>query len=205
MFAVMNWWTALNERLFPDLLWYGSREQKVVYLTFDDGPHPDITPWVMEQLDQHNAKATFFVVGANVERYPETTELLIEKGHTLGNHTQHHVKGWSVSAEEYIDDIAKCDNMIPEGNLFRPPYGRFNMKALPQIIANHTVVMWDILSFDYRPGLNVERAMTRLKQKTANGSIVVFHDSLKAQKNLEQLLPEYLDFLVSEGYEMRAL
>jgi len=179
--------------------------EKVVYLTFDDGPHPTITPWVMNELDKVGAKGTFFVVGENAERYPETISDLRDKGHVVANHTQHHIKGWINSKEVYLKDIEDCAKVLGNKRLFRPPFGQINFRAMNKICKHYEVIMWDILTKDYLKTLNISRAQKRIRKATRPGSIIVFHDSEKAEKQLKQLLPEYLQFLQSEGYRMEVL
>ena len=179
--------------------------EKVVYLTFDDGPHPTITPWVMNELDKVGAKGTFFVVGENAERYPETISDLRDKGHVVANHTHHHMKGWRNSKEVYLKDIEDCAKVLGNKRLFRPPFGQINFKAIGELKKSYELIMWDILTKDYLPRLNRSRALRRIKRQTEPGSIIVFHDSEKAENNLKVLLPEYLKFLKSEGYKMEVL
>ena len=176
-----------------------------MYLTFDDGPHPEITKWVMNELQKVNAKGTFFVVGENAERYPKIISEVISRGHQLGNHTYHHIKGWQKSEEEYIKEIEQCASHIPNTGLFRPPYGQINFKAIPKINENYEVIMWDVLTKDYLPRLHKKRALRRIKRLTKPGSIIVFHDSEKAEKNLKALLPPYLGFLKDNRYRMDVL
>jgi peptidoglycan/xylan/chitin deacetylase (PgdA/CDA1 family) len=190
--------------VLPQLIWNKTREDKMVYLTFDDGPHPTITPWVLKELDKVNAKATFFVVGENALKFPETMDLIRSKGHTIGNHTQHHIKGWNVSAKEYIEDILACEESIGVNGLFRPPYGRINFKSI-SLLKSYDIVMWDLLSKDYLPGLDTAKSLKRMKKKTNGGTIAVFHDSAKAETNLKVMLPEYLQFLNQSGYAMNSL
>ena len=175
-----------------------------MYVTFDDGPHPQITPWVLDQLDRYHAKATFFVVGDNAERYPELIEEISHRGHAIGNHTQHHVKGFGMTADAYIQEIELCNQFIPERRLFRPPYGRINIASI-KLLGEYKIIMWDVLSRDYLKRLDIKSALQRIKKNTVSGSIAVFHDSEKAEKNMKLLLPEYLAFLKDEGYKMEKL
>ncbi|MBT8327487.1 MAG: polysaccharide deacetylase family protein [Bacteroidia bacterium] len=200
----MNFWYHINKRILPQLVWRKPPTHKSVYLTFDDGPHPQITPWVMNQLDKYGAKGTFFVVGDNAERYPELIEEITERGHSIGNHTQHHVKGWGMTDAAYIEEIKLCDKRIPENRLFRPPFGRINIKSIKQL-ADYEIIMWDVLSRDYLKRLDTHAAQRRIRNRTVDGSIAVFHDSEKAEKNLKMLLPNYLSFLNEQGYKMEKL
>ncbi len=203
----MIWYQSIPfwlQGLFPSLVWQKPAEQAVVYLTFDDGPHPDISRWVAEQLKPYGIKATFFCVGDNVRKYPETAAYLQSEGHRLGNHTMHHIKGWNNSTEDYIKDIELCQQQI-DSNLFRPPYGRISRKQIKALKDKFHIVMWSLLSCDFDRNLNKEKALNGLKSKTKNGSIVVFHDSLKAESNLRYLLPKYLEFLHQSGYTCKTL
>lgn len=200
----MNLYYEINRRLLPSLVWRKKAAEKVVYLTFDDGPHPQITAWVMDELAKYDAKATFFVVGENAERYPSVIQQLQENGHQVGNHTYHHVKGWGISAAEYLTEIALCQDVIPQKRLFRPPYGRINFASIKQL-SDYEIIMWDVLTKDFMPKLDTIKALRAIKKQTVNGSIIVFHDSLKAEKNLKMLLPDYLKFLHDNGFKMKAL
>jgi len=204
-FVLLNFWYFIGKTFLPKLTWRREVTEKVVYLTFDDGPHPTITPWVMNELDKVGAKGTFFVVGENAERYPETISDLRDKGHVVANHTQHHIKGWINSKEVYLKDIEDCAKVLGNKRLFRPPFGQINFRAMNKICKHYEVIMWDILTKDYLKTLNISRAQKRIRKATRPGSIIVFHDSEKAEKQLKQLLPEYLQFLQSEGYRMEVL
>ncbi len=190
--------------MLPQLVWNKSREERSIYVTFDDGPHPLITPWVLNELDKVNAKATFFVVGDNVRKYPDVIQEIKERGHSIGNHTQHHAKGWGMAKEEYLKEIEACKEEIKEERLFRPPYGRINFNAISDL-TQYDIVMWDLLSLDYKPRLDTNKSLNRMKRKTNEGTIVVFHDSEKAEKNLKMMLPNYLRFVRDQGFEMKAL
>ena len=204
-FVHLNFWYFIGKTFLPQLTWRRKTDEKVVYLTFDDGPHPEITPWVIEELEKVGAKGTFFVVGENAEKYSETLSMLKDANHKVGNHTHRHVKGWNMIATEYLDEIKQCTDVIGDIGLFRPPFGRINFKAIPQIKEGNEVIMWDILTKDYLKSLNTKRAQKRIQKATKPGSIIVFHDSEKAEKNLRILLPEYLQFLQTQGYKMEVL
>ena len=204
-FAFLNFWYFIGKTFLPKLTWRREVTKKVVYLTFDDGPHLTITPWVMAELDKVGAKGTFFVVGDNAAKYPNIVAKLKMENHKVANHTQHHVKGWNMNAADYLLEILACEEAIGKQGLFRPPFGRINFKAIPQIQENMEVIMWDILTKDYLKTLNIKRAQKRIQKATRPGSIIVFHDSEKAENQLKQLLPEYLQFLQSEGYRMEVL
>lgn len=200
----MNIYYEIHRRLLPSLTWRRKVQEKVVYLTFDDGPHPRITRWVMQELAKYNAKATFFVVGENVERYPDVVDELLAAGHSIGNHTYHHVKGWKMSSDAYLQEIEKCNAVIPEKRLFRPPFGQINFKSIKHL-NEYEVIMWDVLTKDFMPKTDVVKQAKKNKKQTVNGSIVVFHDSEKAEKNMKMMLTDYLQFLHENDYAMRAL
>lgn len=191
---------SIGKRIYPEFIWRVESAKDEVYITFDDGPHPDITPWVMAELDRYNAKASFFVVGENAQKYPALVEELIKRGHSIGNHTQSHLKGWSVESEVYLTNIEECGKHIPNTNLFRPPYGRINTKSIPAL-KNYRIIMWDILSRDYQKELNTRLSLKRMTRNTRAGSVIVFHDSLKAEKNLKYLLPKYLEYIYHKGFK----
>ena len=195
--------------------WFSSYEwrvpvaEKVVYLTFDDGPHPSVTPWVLEQLRLFGAKATFFCVGNNVELYGEVYRQVIEEGHRVGNHTYDHPNGWEMETEPYLDNIRKAAALI-DSDLFRPPYGRIKRsqaRKVAQALARPSarIIMWDVLSADFDPLFSVEQCLANVLKNYQPGSIIVFHDSEKAFPNLKPILPKVLEELKREGYTCKAL
>ncbi len=189
---------------YPNYTWKVNTQQKVVYFTFDDGPHPEITTWVLSELAKYNAKATFFMVGANIEKYPEIVEKVKQSGNAIGNHTFNHLNGWKTKDENYFENINKCKEFI-ESNLFRPPYGRIKSKQAKHILKKFKVIMWDKLSRDYDANLKIDESLKAMKTLPAKGSIFVFHDSEKAFKNLKILLPELLNFYSLNGYQFEKL
>ncbi len=204
-FASLNFWYHIGKIFLPRLTWRRTTQQKVVYLTFDDGPHPTITPWVISALNEVSAKGTFFVVGENARKYKHIIYQLKSGGHRVANHTQHHTKGWGISARKYQADIAACDAEIGDQRLFRPPFGRINFRSISAIKEHKEIIMWDVLTKDYLQTLNTKKAQKRIQRATMPGSIIVFHDSEKAEKQLKTLLPEYLKFLQKEGFKMEVL
>lgn len=205
---MLNFWYFIGKTLLPSLVWRQQSDEKVVYLTFDDGPHPEITPWVMEELDKVGAKGTFFMVGDNIRKHPYLVNKVSDRNHSIGNHTMHHVKGWRMSSQEYLKDVQDFRDLgsyDAQFGLFRPPYGQINLKSIQALNSDYKIVMWDVLTKDYLKTLNVSKAQRRIQRNTSSGSIIVFHDSEKAKKNLKELLPEYLQFLKREGYKMKAL
>jgi peptidoglycan/xylan/chitin deacetylase (PgdA/CDA1 family) len=190
--------------IFPNYTWKVKTAEKVVYFTFDDGPHPVITPWVLEQLNTYNAKATFFMVGNNMVKFPNTVKQVQNAGCKIGNHTFNHLKGWKTEDEVYLNDFKKSEGIL-KTLLFRPPYGRIKASQVKAVLKSHQVIMWDRLSCDYEVNLNIAESLKAMKALPAYGSIFVFHDSEKAFKNLKILLPELLNFYKNKGYSFRVL
>jgi peptidoglycan/xylan/chitin deacetylase (PgdA/CDA1 family) len=194
-------------RLFPRYTWRGPADENAVYLTFDDGPHPTITPWVLDQLRSWNAKATFFCIGKNVAAYPDIYERIIDEGHAVGNHTQTHRNGWKTNTDEYIDDIKKASTLI-RSPLFRPPYGKIRARqagAIRSLLGDKTrIVMWDVLSADFDRSITAAACLKNVLDHTVAGSVIVFHDSEKAWPHLSVVLPEVLSVLASRGHQFRA-
>ena len=172
-----------------------------MYLTFDDGPIPDITPWVLSVLAEYKAKATFFCVGHNVEKYPEVYQQIRAGGHRVGNHTYHHLQGIKTGFSEYINDIQKASDLIST-NLFRPPHGRLKPSQTKHLLSEmkFKIVMWDILSRDFDQNITPAQCLKNSVAHIRQGSIIVFHDSLKSHKNLKFALPEALKILTDKGF-----
>ena len=170
-----------------------------IYLTFDDGPVPEITPWVLNLLKQENIKATFFCVGANVAKYPEIYNQIIEQGHSVGNHTYNHLNGWNTDTNKYIQNVKHCSELVST-NLFRPPYGK--LKHAQSLILNsqYSIIMWDVLSGDYSKETTPEKCLKNVNDNVRNGSIILFHDSLKAQTNMQYTLPKFITFAKEKGF-----
>ena len=185
---------------FPSsLLWKVTTHKKEIYLTFDDGPVPEVTPWVLDILDRYNAKATFFMVGENAAKYPELVKEIQNRGHAIGNHSYNHIKGWKVSDNEYYGNIIKAEKNI-SSLLFRPPHGQIRPRQARHLSKKYQIVMWTILSGDYDPKKTPEECFNNVKKNLKPGSIIVFHDSLKANKNMKTALEESLKFLVENGW-----
>lgn len=230
--AVLRW-------LYPNLTWHKDRSKKLIYLTFDDGPIPVVTPFVLKTLKAFGAKATFFCIGENVSKHPDIYKQVLDEGHRVGNHTYNHLKGWDTKDDEYLVNVRKCADVV-QSNLFRPPYGRAKRSQISKLInhnsqlkaqdsrfksqdqlpstnhspSSHTstqfqysildthysIIMWDVLSGDFDTKLSPEKCLGNVLKHTGNGSIVVFHDSLKAFERLEYILPRALEKWKEEGY-----
>ena len=192
------------QKLFPNFHWRVAGEQPTLYLTFDDGPIPEVTPWVLEQLAEYDAKATFFCVGDNAKRHPELIQEILAAGHTVGNHTMNHLDGWATDNLPYFHNIRHCAEEI-DSTLFRPPYGRIRPRQAQFLQRHYEIVMWDVLSGDFDPHLSPEDCLRNVVRNAQPGSIVVFHDSLKAQEKLEFALPQVLAHFRELGYNFAAL
>lgn len=191
--------------LFPGTTWRIAGKEKCVYLTFDDGPVPEVTPKVVELLNQYHTKATFFCVADNVRKYPDVYQSLIDNGMGLGNHTYSHLKAWSYPSKVYFDDIEK-GRALNSTQLFRPPYGQLYPWYVPRLKRYfRQIIMWDVLSLDFRADLSDRDVYNTVVNHVRPGSIIVFHDSLKAWPRLEKALPDILDYLTLAGYKMRLL
>ena len=192
------WWL---KRLYPGCTWQITGTEKKIYLSFDDGPHPVVTSFVLEELRKYNARATFFCIGKNVEAYPFIYEQVIDDGHKVGNHTYNHLNGWKTSDEAYINNVVMAKQLI-DSNLFRPPYGRATKFQLKLLKENYELnpIMWTVLSGDFDPGLSKENCLKNVLKKTAGGSIVVFHDSEKAYEKVQYALPKMLQHFSEKGY-----
>ncbi|RZL15549.1 MAG: polysaccharide deacetylase family protein, partial [Pedobacter sp.] len=204
---------------YPSLLWNKSRTEKVIYLTFDDGPIPNVTDFVLKTLKAFNAKATFFCIGDNIVKHPEVYAHVINDGHAVGNHTFNHLKGWKTDDETYIENTLMCQQLT-RTNLFRPPYGRIKksqVRSLKSLVLDQSksrlstsstglqIVMWDVLSGDFDINLSPEKCYQNVIKHTENGSIVVFHDSLKAFDRLEYTLPRALKYFSDKGFTFSSL
>lgn len=188
----------------PGLLWEIPNRKNYLYLTFDDGPVPQVTPKLLDLLDNYDVKATFFMVGDNVNKYPDLLQLVISRGHAVGNHSYNHIKGWSVSDEVYFENVKKASDLIP-GNLFRPPYGRITPNQAKHLTLNYRVVMWSILSEDYNTSITPEKTFSNVKKNLKSGSIIVFHDSIKAEKNMFPALKQSIEYALDQGFTFSIL
>ncbi len=212
------YWIKTNaciKKIFANHVWEISNTENKIYLTFDDGPIPEITEWVLEELKKYNAKATFFCIGHNIEKHPEIFEKVINDAHSVGNHTFNHLNGWKTSTKEYLENFKLCEDSISnlqskiynlKLKLFRPPYGKIKFsqsKKLRQL--GYKIIMWDVLSADYDTAISPEKCLENVLQNVSSGSIIVFHDSVKAFPNLEYTLPRALKYWQEKGFVFEKL
>ena len=204
----------LMRALYPNFFWRIPTEKKEIFLTFDDGPIPEVTDFVLEELAKYQAKATFFCIGGNIEKYPDIFQKVVNQQHTIGNHTFNHVRGWDVDDEFYLDNFIKCSReifkQIPNPkpqipNFFRPPFGRIKRSQAKEILKTHEIVMWDVLTGDYDQNISKERVLSKTLQHTERGSIVLFHDSIKASKSMMYALPRVLEHFSEQGFVFKTL
>lgn len=196
---------SLYRLLFPEAMWRLKRRgRRVVYLTFDDGPIPEVTPWVLDELDRLGVKATFFMVGDNVRKYPWLFEEIKRRGHSYGNHTMHHIQGLHNTRETYLRDIAEADELI-DSPLFRPPHGLLWGGQAKAIKSKYNLVMYDLITRDYSRHMTPQLVYANVRRYVRNGSIIVFHDSLKSEANLRYALPRAIRWLKRQGYEFDTL
>lgn len=194
------WWLKMA---YPNRVWNFSRSERKIYLSFDDGPHPIATPFVLDWLAKYQAKATFFCIGKNVELYPDIYARILQEGHAVGNHTQDHLNGWKTGTAAYLGNIFQAEKSI-QSNLFRPPYGRLK-SAQAKLLSHYKIIMWDVLSGDFDKSVRTEECIRNVIEHTNSGSIVVFHDSEKAWEKMSNALPVVLEHFRKVGYEFSAI
>jgi peptidoglycan/xylan/chitin deacetylase (PgdA/CDA1 family) len=206
------WWL---RAIYPQLIWQMPVQEKIIYLTFDDGPHATATPYVLDRLAQYNAKASFFCIGKNVMEHPEIYARILNEGHAVGNHTQHHANGWKVSDSKYFNEIDEAATLI-QSNLFRPPYGRIKRSQINRLIqssdpqpstkqAAYQIMMWSVLSGDFDTKLSADTCTQNVIKHTKAGSIVVFHDSAKAWGRMSEALPKVLKHFSGQAFRFEAM
>lgn len=192
------------------MIWEYPSQSKVIYLTFDDGPTPEITDWVLDILNKYNAKATFFCIGKNIEVNPEIFKRILNEEHSIGNHTYNHLKGWKTKTKTYLHNIEITEKIFNSFNfktsLFRPPYGQIKSKQAKQLLKRgYKIIMWRILSIDWNNKISEEKCLNNVIKNTTSGDIVVFHDSIKASKNLRYALPKVLGYFSEKGYTFKRI
>lgn len=191
---------------FPGFIWHIPTQEKAIYLTFDDGPIPDITEQVLETLARFDAKATFFSIGNNVLKHPDIYAMVQQGGHSIGNHTFNHMNGWKTDDAVYLENIQQCSQQLNlDTKLFRPPYGRIRKSQSKVVLRDKQIIMWDVLSGDFSAEISPEVCLKKSIQHTRPGSIVLFHDSIKAAKNMLHTLPRYLEHFSEKGYRFEAM
>lgn len=207
--------------IFNKWVWSFSSKEKSIYLTFDDGPTPEITNWTLDQLKKYNAKATFFCIGKNIEKHPEIFQKIIEENHSVGNHTHNHLNGWKTNFQDYFTNFSQADQtisyslnqysksnntIIQTSKLFRPPYGKISIKQSKKIREKgYKIIMWDVLSADFDTTISKKDCLKNVIQNLKNGSIVIFHDSEKANKKLKYVLPKILQYYSDKGYTFKKI
>jgi peptidoglycan-N-acetylglucosamine deacetylase len=213
----MFYWVKTNRLLkwlFSNQIWSLPNTENTIYLTFDDGPTPEVTQWVLELLQRENTKATFFCIGENISKHPEIFKQIINEGHSLGNHTFNHLNGWKTSTAIYLENIQKCNKTIykqsvnssQQSKIFRPPYGKITPKQSRTLRKlGYKIIMWDILSADFDTSISAEKCYENATQKVTNGSIIVFHDSKKAFENMQYALPKAIQYYKSKGFSFGTL
>ncbi|HXA01811.1 MAG TPA: polysaccharide deacetylase family protein [Cytophagaceae bacterium] len=200
-------------RIYPSITWSRKNTDKTIFLTFDDGPISDVTEYVLEQLDLFHAKATFFCVGDNIKKYPAVYQKILREGHRTGNHTYNHLNGWNTDDEKYYSNIQECQQIMDSHStqhsalrtLFRPPYGKIRKGQIAKLTPEYEIIMWGVLSGDYNQKLSAVKCLHKTIKYSRSGSIIVFHDSLKAEKNLKYVLPKYLEHFSALGYKFESL
>lgn len=213
----MFYWVKTNRLikwLFPDYVWDLPNQNNSVYLTFDDGPNPEITPWILDLLKRNNVKATFFCVGENIKKQPELARQIVNEGHAIANHTYNHLNGWKTQTDQYLQNIKLCEETIEEivrnitsqSKLFRPPYGKITKEQSRSLRkTGYQIIMWDVLTADFDIKISREKCLENATKHTVSGSIIVFHDNPKAFENLQYTLPKTIDFLKEKGFRMESL
>ena len=194
----------LLKKIYPTAIWRKNISSQKIYLTFDDGPVKGITEWVLDVLKEKKIHATFFCVGKNVESNPEIFQRILSENHAVGNHTLNHLNGWNTHTATYLENVKACAEIV-NSKLFRPPYGKLKKSQTSNLKSQYSIIMWDVLSGDYDKKTNPEKCLSNVIEHVRSGSIVVFHDSYKAEKKVEYALPRFIDWALGEGFEFEVL
>ncbi len=189
----------LAAKLFTRLTWHFAGKENELFLTFDDGPNPEITPWILDTLEKYDARATFFCIGGKAEKHPDLIEQIIEKGHSIGNHGYIHMDGWVTQTERYVRNVHRATQFI-DSNLFRPPYGRIRPRQVSHLKQDFNIIMWDVLPKDFDKNVTAEKCLNNMITFTESGSIIVLHDNVKTEKKLRQILPKVLAYFTQQGF-----
>lgn len=199
----------LMRALYPSFVWRKPSDEKKIYLTFDDGPISEVTEFVLETLEKYNAQATFFCIGDNISKNPTIFQKILNNGHSVGNHTFNHLRGWATDDVTYLENVAKCQTEIQKNGhhtkLFRPPYGRIKRRQASSLLADYEIVMWDVLSGDFSQNLSPETILKQTIKHTEAGSIVLLHDSIKANASMSYALPRFLEHFSTQGFQFSKL
>lgn len=190
--------------LYPEAIWRMDPNEKAVYLTFDDGPVPEITPWVLDLLDAYHIKSTFFMVGDNIRKHPDTFRMVVERGHRIGNHTFNHIRGFEFLTKSYLENTDKANETM-KTDLFRPPHGHMRWGQYHALKKYYKIIMWDLVTRDYSKRVNGEQVFEIVKRYARNGSIITFHDSIKAEKSMKYALPRSIEWLKAQEYAFKCL
>ena len=188
------------QALFPSLVWRKETKNKEIWLTFDDGPDPEITPWILSVLKEEEIKATFFLVGQQIEEFPELVGAIINDGHLIANHSYSHRNGWLTSKEKYLKDIETCQELMPNNKLFRPPYGKITKAQISLLKDKYKIILWDVLSWDFQQNTSPKRVQENILKNTKSGSIIVMHNNQKSYKNMQPILEETIQILKKKGF-----
>ena len=188
------------QALFPSLIWRKETTNKEIWLTFDDGPTPEVTPWILSVLKKENVKATFFLVGKQIKQYPKLAETIITAGHAIANHSYSHKNGWFCTKEKYIADVEKCQELMPTNNLFRPPYGKITKTQIAALKSKYKIILWDIFGWDFQKNTTPQKVKKNILNNTKSGSIIVLHNNQKGFKNLQPILEETIQILKEKGF-----
>lgn len=186
-------------KILPQLIWNIPNNDNKIFLTFDDGPIPHVTEWILDVLSEYDAKATFFCVGENIKKHPHIYQRILTEGHATGCHTYNHLNGWKTDNKTYIHNIEKAENFV-QSNLFRPPHGKLKLMAMSKLLKKYHIIMWDVLTQDYDQLLTGDDIYQNVVNNVESGSIIVFHDSLKSVNNLKTALPQSIEYLKNQGF-----